>query len=168
MMQFDNAITRVFHDEHLQTIGLLDELDAALAKAGKRPPPAPLDEPMARLLNSVIAFVDSELQSHFQFEEESLFPLLAESGDEGIAELLTEEHESIRPVGREVAEMARQARVEGFQEADWQRFRQGSLELIERLTAHIQKEEMGLLPMLDSLIDADEDTTLNETYLTLR
>ena len=37
-------------------------------------------------------------------------------------------------------------------------------ELIERLLAHIQKEEMALLPMLEELLDPQTDFELSENY----
>ncbi len=42
--------------------------------------------------------------------------------------------------------------------------KRGALELVERLVAHIQKETMALLPMLEDLLDEDSDRELAFAY----
>jgi len=42
--------------------------------------------------------------------------------------------------------------------------RRSALELIERQVAHIQKETMGLLPMLEDLLDEQTDRELALAY----
>jgi hypothetical protein len=39
-----------------------------------------------------------------------------------------------------------------------------ALDMIERQVAHIQKETMALLPMLDDLLDDDDDRELAFAY----
>ena len=41
-----------------------------------------------------------------------------------------------------------------------------TLELVERQVAHIQKETMALLPLLDDLLDAETDGQLALEYAT--
>jgi len=53
---------------------------------------------------------------------------------------------------------------DGFDPVGWDRFRDLSAELIERMFAHIQKEEMALLPMLDDLLEAQDDMELAAAY----
>ena len=43
-------------------------------------------------------------------------------------------------------------------------FRRGALEIVERQVAHIQKETMALLPMLDDLLDEETDRELAFAY----
>ena len=64
--------------------------------------------------------------------------------------------------------MAKSARQDGFTDASWLQFRQSGVELIERMISHIQKEEMALLPMLEDIIDEDEDADLMMTYSEMR
>jgi hypothetical protein len=48
--------------------------------------------------------------------------------------------------------------------AGWSTLRRSALELAERQVAHIQKEEMSLLPLLEDLIDEDTDRELALAY----
>lgn len=168
MMMLDAQITRVFHDEHLQTIGFLETLDAVLSHGKDEAPATPMDDRLSRVLAALIALMDIELDTHFRFEEEALFPLLIAAGDADITELLTEEHNTIAPIGHSLSELAHQARSAGFSTETWSQFRQQALEFSERLVSHIQKEEMGLLPMLDTLVDEKQDAALSDAYLMLR
>lgn len=167
MMQLDSQITRSFHDEHLKTISILERFEAELARHGLDVPPVTNNSDLNTLLGDICVLMETELGTHFGFEEDSLFPLLIAAGDAGIAELLTEEHETILPVGERLCELAKAGKMTGFDKASWNEFRQLGMEVIERLISHIQKEEMGLLPMLDNLIDEEMDIELSDSYAML-
>jgi DUF438 domain-containing protein len=64
--------------------------------------------------------------------------------------------------------MAKTARADGFSDAAWTAFRQSGVELIERMISHIQKEEMALLPMLEDIVEEDEDAELMMAYSEMR
>ncbi len=78
--------------------------------------------------------------------------------------LLKEEHETIVPVCEQLITHIKQALTGGFSNESWNVSRLLALELVERLVSHIQKEEMGMLPMIDSLLDEDQDTELSNSY----
>ncbi|MEN9398357.1 MAG: hypothetical protein RLZ81_2887, partial [Pseudomonadota bacterium] len=48
--------------------------------------------------------------------------------------------------------------------AGWDALKRGALELVERQVAHIQKEEMALLPLLEDLLDDETDRQLAFDY----
>jgi hemerythrin-like domain-containing protein len=108
--------------------------------------------------------VEAEVQRHFAFEENSLFAYLDAIGDEAIGAHLTDEHSAIRPIGVTLARLARQASSQGFDEARWEEFRRLGQELCERMLAHVQKEEMALLPLLEENMDADTEARLYQEY----
>ena len=108
--------------------------------------------------------LEHDIDRHFVFEEQELFPRLIEAGDGGIAGLLTEEHEAIRAVAAELLPLARAAPAAGLDVAGWEALKRGVLELVERLVSHIQKEEMALLPLLDDLLDDETDRQLAFAY----
>jgi hypothetical protein len=85
-------------------------------------------------------------------------------GDEAIGAHLTDEHTAMRPLGIRVAELARTARAEGFNENGWAEFRRLGEELCERMLAHVQKEEMALLPLIDESMDAETEQRLHDEY----
>lgn len=162
-MDFRRGICRTLHDEHVGTIEVMDGLEDLLAR-GRRGVPD-LDQPATRaLLGSLAQLVEHEVHRHFSFEESELFSRLAEKGDAAIGEHLTEEHRAILPVGERVAGLARAAIANGMSEAGWEDFRSLAAELIERMLAHIQKEEMALLPLLEDTLEAGEDLELVTSY----
>jgi hemerythrin-like domain-containing protein len=61
--------------------------------------------------------------------------------------------------------VAREAASRGFDEARWAEFRRLSQEFCERVIAHVQKEEMALLPLLEETMDADAEMQLYEEYV---
>ena len=146
-MELHRHISRRLHEEHEATLALWSRLEASAA-ANR------LD---AALLRSAAAALAEELDRHFAFEEEELFPRLAAAGEADIGELLAEEHATIRAAGREFIALAKG-------DAADPRLRALGLELAERLIAHVQKEEMSLLPSLDDLLDEETDGELISTY----
>lgn len=167
-MDIESETSRKLHDEHMIVMAFLERLGARLAalKAGELPEAE--DRSIAGLLTDLTSIVESELAPHFRFEEEALFPLLRVSGAADMTELLTEEHDVILPLAHELCELARSFPRLGYTQESWSRFRRGGMEFVERLTAHIDKEEMGLVPMLDTLVDEDKDSVLINVYATMR
>lgn len=163
-MEPNRQITRMLHDEHVATLDLLARLEADLLHAHRKAPPDPTDPAGAKVLRDLATAVEGEISGHFAFEEEALFPLMVEFGDDGMAGLFIEEHEVILPLGRRVAGLARAALDHGVDEGEWQTFRQLGSELFERMISHIQKEEVGLLPLLDDIIDDEADMELATRY----
>lgn len=148
-------VSRALDDEHRTSLSQLERFERAL---GGR------DAELTALARPLLAQIDSDVEKHFRFEEEELFPRLRDAGDDDIATLLADEHEDIRALSTELRPLL-QALAEGGlaagQRADLKRL---GLELIERMVAHIQKETMGLLPMLEDLLDDDTDRELALAY----
>lgn len=155
-MNFLRQVSRLLDDEHRSSIALLDRVGHALSSNDATALQA-LATPLQRQL-------EHEIGHHFGFEEAELFPRMAEAGDEDLAALLTEEHETLRAVAAELQPLARQladGSLPAPQRATLQRL---ALELVERQVAHIQKETMALLPMLDDLLDEETDRQLAFAY----
>src|SRR5512134_1087164 len=104
-MDFSRHISRRLHEEHEATLALWGRLEQALAMRGSRPP----TEEDLRLLRDCAAQLADEVTRHFAFEEAELFPRLAAAGEGDIAELLAEEHETIRAAARQFGEQAQDA-----------------------------------------------------------
>lgn len=159
-MDFRRHVSRALHEDHLATIALLERLETLLGRQRPRRPPPPADADAARLLKELIAALETEIGPHFAFEEASIFPLLAEAGDGEMAAYLLEEHQAILPLAHRLVEIAKSARAAEFAAEAWTQFHATGAELIERLVSHVQKEEMGLLPALDDLLDEEADGRL--------
>lgn len=162
-MNFTRRTAQLLHEDHQATIQVIEALDQMIAKARKNAPDLS-DPSVNKALKAATRAIEEEISSHFAFEENELFTRLEEMGDVGIGTHLREEHAAILPLGSEVSRRAAQALENGFSAAEWAEFRSYAGELIERMFAHIQKEEMALLPMLDDLLDSETDMELASTY----
>ncbi len=159
-MEMRRHISRALHEDHLATIAILDGLEALLGRHGRSQPPQHPNADNAQLLQRLIRAVEVEIGPHFAFEEDSVFPLLAEVGRQEMGAFLIDEHHAILLLARRLLDIAKSARDIGFAVEDWTKFHDVGGELIERLLSHIQKEEMGLLPALDDLLDEEADGRL--------
>jgi hemerythrin-like domain-containing protein len=160
---FSRRVCQALHEEHRATIGLAERIGALLDRH-RRSRPDPADGPTQRLLNEIAAAMDADVARHFDFEEAELFAHLAAAGDVAIGAHLTDEHEIMRPLGQELAGLARTAAAGGFDEARWQDFRRVSEQLCNRMLEHVQKEEMVLLPLLEESLDSETDARLHASY----
>jgi len=155
-------VTRALDDEHRANLTLLARVEDVFA----RPPSqrVMLDPDVARLAGTFGQHMETEMTRHFDFEERELFPRMIDAGDGGMAALLVEEHDAIRAVADEILPLARAAANGTLDAAGWQGLQRGSLELVERMISHIQKETMALLPLLDNLLDDETDRELAFAY----
>ncbi|MCB1366489.1 MAG: hemerythrin domain-containing protein [Rhodobacteraceae bacterium] len=159
-MSFTYRTPQLLQEDHQTTLDVIERLDALLAKA-RRSPPDVNDATVRSTLKKAAEAIGAEVEFHFKFEEDELFPRLEEAGDVGIGMHLREEHAALLPLGLAIAKGAGEAIDSGFTQAGWDDFRDKAGELIERMLAHIQKEEMALLPMLDELLDDESDMELS-------
>jgi hemerythrin-like domain-containing protein len=160
-MTFDRQVSRVLDDEHranLELLGRVEQAFARLPRAGAR------DAGLAQLCGAFARHVEQDIGRHFDFEEAELFPRMADSGDGDMADLLREEHSSIRAVAGEVLPLARAAAAGTLDDAGWRTLSRAALEMVERQVAHIQKETMALLPLLEDLLDEELDRELAFAY----
>jgi hemerythrin-like domain-containing protein len=164
MMSYSNRISQTLHEEHRATVALVERLENLIARHARGSLPNISDSGVAQLLSDLSTSVQSEVERHFDFEEAHLFPFLDAIGDGPIGAHLTDEHASMRPLGVRVATMAREAAAGGFDQAKWDLFRRLGQELCERMLAHIQKEEMALLPLIEENMDSDTEMRLYEEY----
>jgi hemerythrin-like domain-containing protein len=163
-MSFTNRISQALHEEHRATIALMERLEQLMGRF-RRNAPNSHDAAVAALLRDLTSGVEAEVQRHFAFEEERLFPYLGAIGDEAIGAHLTDEHTVMRPIGARLARMAREASASGFDKSTWEEFQRVGQELCDRMLAHVQKEEMALLPLLEDNMDAETEAQLVGEYL---
>jgi len=150
-MFFNRQTSLRLHEEHLATVQLWGRLEQAMASRLA-------DEEILSLCRQCAAALADEVARHFEFEERELFPRLAAAGEGDIAALLAEEHGTIRQAAATFAADLKSAA--GVPPA----LRALALELAERLVAHVQKEEMALLPALEDLLDEETDRELSLAY----
>ena len=164
-MSFTNRISQALHEEHRATVALMERLEQLIARYRRGGPPDTRDGAVAKLLSDLSTGVEDEVQRHFGFEEDRLFAYLSAIGDEAIGTHLTDEHSVMRPIGVRVAGLAREAATTGFDGPKWQEFCRVGQELCERMLAHVQKEEMALLPLIEESMDPETEARLVQEYL---
>lgn len=157
-MTFTRQVSRQLDDEHRSSIDLLDRVGNALASGDA----VALD----KLATPLLRQLEHEIGHHFGFEEGELFPRMMEAGDGDLASLLAEEHGTIRMVADELRPLAEQLAAGSLAQEQRPTLIRLAKELVERQVAHIQKETMALLPLLEDLLDDDTDRELAFTYAT--
>ena len=163
-MNFSNRISQTLHDEHCATVALMERIEHLLTRHGRGNRPDANDRAVAQLLNEVAPAIEADIERHFTFEENRLFPYLDAAGASAIGAHLTEEHAAIRPLGLRLAALSRAA-IAGFDEASWDEFRKIGQEFCDRLTAHAHKEDMALLPLLEDTMDPETEAKLYDEYV---
>ena len=161
-MSFQRQVSQALDNDHRANLDLLGRMELAFARAGRGRMAGNAD--LTRLAAELARQLDQDVGTHFDFEERELFPRLADAGEGDIAALLAEEHAAIRAVAADVLPLARTAAAATLDEAGWDALKRTLAELIERQVAHIQKESMALLPMLEDLLDEDADRELAMAY----
>lgn len=161
-MNFSSQTSHTLHEEHRANLDLLGRAEQALARAPRGE--GPRDPDLIKLIAALARNLEQDIDRHFGFEERELFPRMSEAGDGEIAMLLIEEHEAIRAVAEELLPLTRAATDGTLDGAGWDALKRGALEMVERQVAHIQKEEMALLPLLDDLLDEETDRQLAFDY----
>jgi hemerythrin-like domain-containing protein len=163
-MEFTHAISRIMHEEHMAVLALLDRIEQLLnANLGAEPPDATAGD-VRLLLGTMKAEITTEIKLHFAFEEEHLFPMFEAAGAGDMNNILIQEHQTLMPLGLGLADKAGQAAIDGFDADSWAKFKTSSGQFIDGLRSHVAKEEMGMVPLLDDLIDQDQDSCLVATY----
>lgn len=152
-------LAEILHNEHQRTLVVLDKLDGWRGKDM----PADINQ-IAELLNDLVEVAESDINQHYAFEEDHLFPILKVNGAEFMTNMLQGEHTIIRPIAQEVSELAQTALKDGFTPDTWARFQERSFEFIGHETFHIQKEEMGLINALNMMLSPEVEAPLIELY----
>ena len=158
-MDHRSLVSRTLDDEHRANLALLDRVEQAFGRMRSRGSDA-----LRTLAGALARQVEQDIGRHFAFEERELFPRMTDAGDGDMAALLAEEHASIRAVADELLPLARAAEEGTLDTAGWDALARGALEIAERQVAHIQKESMALLPLLDDLLDENDDRELAFAY----
>ncbi|MBP6251356.1 MAG: hemerythrin domain-containing protein, partial [Rubrivivax sp.] len=109
-MSFSRQVSQALDDEHRANLELLGRAERVFART---------DDPEAQALaGQLVRQLEHEIDRHFGFEENELFPRMADAGDGDLAEMLREEHDTIRAVAEELLPLARAAAAGTLAAAD--------------------------------------------------
>jgi len=163
-MDIQRQTCRRLHEEHEAVFELLRRLQRALASSSVDQAPDLLDPAWSALRRDVRSGLEHEVARHFDFEERSLFPLLAEAGEGDLVDLLNTDHKTIREVTAPLLEFLGKGEGRTLDASDWPSFRRLGLELCDRLSEHALKEEQAMLPALESTLTEGQDLELFALY----
>jgi len=163
-MELQRQTCRRLHEEHEAVFELLRRLQRALANSQAHAAPDFFDPAWSALFRAVRAGLEFEVARHFDFEERSLFPLLAEAGDGDLVELLNEDHKVIREVTAPLLELLGKWQRRDLDAPGWHSLRRLGLELCDSLADHALKEEQAMLPVLENMLSEDQDRELFAAY----
>ena len=168
MLHLASQTGQLLHDDHMATIEMLRRLDTLLSQHSIKKVPDLASPNIRAIFSDTRSILEREMGRHFGFEEEHLFPRLVDLGQSCMTNLLKAEHRAILPVAEDVARLMGEALAAStMSDCGWRQLRERAEELIEREANHIQKEEMGLLTAIASLVDADEDARLAAAFRAL-
>jgi hemerythrin-like domain-containing protein len=161
-MSAARQVSQTLDTEHRSSLDLLGRVEASFARLSRKG--GALDPDFIKLAAGFARLIEQDITRHFDFEERELFPRMAQAGEGDIAELLKEEHDAIRAVAAEILPLVHAAAAANLDDAGFAALKRGALEMVERQVAHIQKETMALLPLLDDLLDLEADRELAFAY----
>ena len=165
-MNFTNRISQTLHDEHGATVALMERLEQLLARGRRAGPPDTADGSVARLLSDLSTGLENDVDRHFIFEEDHVFNYLGgrrryrylRASDKRASNHASACREG-RRIGAHSLEQRFYARKLGGVYVAWAR-NSGDLML-----AHVQKEEMALLPVLEENMDSETEARLYQEYV---
>lgn len=161
-MSHDALLSELLHREHLETLAVAGELEARVDD--RRAGPIKIGDDDRSQLQALIRIADVDIGRHYRFEEEVLFPKLAAAGLGPMIEVLVMEHDAVRAIVGPLRAAAEAALAVGFTQETWATFREGVFDLINSVSFHIQKEELGVIRQLATVLGADADRELGRLY----
>jgi iron-sulfur cluster repair protein YtfE (RIC family) len=157
------AISELLHREHLHTLAVAGDLEARAEN--RRAGPIDVAQPRDRArLEALVAVIDEDVLRHYRFEEEVLFPRLVEAGLGPMVDVLVMEHDAVRAIALPLRAAADAALAGAFTAESWQPFRDGLFDLVNSVSFHIQKEELGVIRQLRTVLGADAERELGTLY----
>ena len=164
MIGSSSEVGRMLHQEHLDTLAAMNMLEELIHGKFRDRPLDVSQETARQQLGKLIAAIDHDIDRHFRFEEQHLFPVLDQAGFGDMTAMLIQEHNAIRSFAERLRLIAARALEDAFDKATWREFRETGMDLVPSVMFHIQKEEMGVIRGLDVLLDAATDKELAEQY----
>lgn len=163
-MARSSKLGQLLHEEHFHIVMLFCDLENRVGgTAGKKPLDPANDDDRGQLAD-LISALDGVVR-HNAFEEKELFPLLCTSGAADLAEMLVDEHMVMVPLVQRLRRLAGELLEGGVDAGKWRQFCQAASEFTAQILAHLQKEELGVVQVIDSLLDHREADALAHRYL---
>lgn len=159
-----SALAEILHQEHVTTVTALNVLEERVFGNAKNKPIDAMTAVGRAELQALLDVIEHDINQHFRFEEERLFPVLITRGYGELANLLRQEHDAIRALIASLEAAAVPALMRGFDQESWKAYREAGMDLIPSVMFHIQKEETAVIERLSIFLPAEADGALAEEY----
>jgi len=159
-----SATALMLHDDHMEKLRFANNLNQIIAKYDGASAPDPGDRQVTALGAEVKAHFGRLPDPHFAFEEDILFPILAENGAGDLQEMLCAEHRDIEAAGVDLLKSITQGLDLGFDRDSWAEFRTRVMALVPLMTDHIEKEEAAFPDLIADALDPDDDRQIAMDY----
>ena len=163
-MEGTGKLGRALHEEHFWTLVVMTGLEERVTNGGAETPldpRVPADREQLEELRTVL----QDMMRHHAFEEAVLFPALWSRGAQDITVLFTRDHATIGPLTKRVRNDTEDLLAGGADDALWERFKEGVLDLAAQVMVHLQKEELAIVRRLGSMLGERLDHELAERFL---
>lgn len=162
-----SALGAFIHEEHQQTLHMLNALDERVRDRERARPLARDAADDGSLIEQLIARIDALIFRHFAIEETLLFPLVQDALGMDIVIMLMREHEAVGSLASAVLAAASPAACRPLTGDEWSAFRESAAAFIDQETFHIQKEEALIVNRLPELLDSREDAAAADAYVAI-
>lgn len=154
----------ILHRDHLRTLETMNTLEQRIMGPGRARPLALDDADDQALLAAIVAMLDEDIDRHFAFEEQVLFPELEKKHAGEVTRALVQEHDAVRTLAAVLRDITERARRQTLDATAWGEFRYAAMDLVPSVLFHIQKEEMTVIRQLRVLLPPEIDTELAKRY----
>lgn len=163
-MAQESPTGEILHQDHLRTLETMNTLEQRIMGPGKACPLSVDDADDQALLATIIAMLDEDIDRHFAFEEQVLFPELDKRHVGEVTQALIQEHDAVRSLAAALRDIAERARRETLDAEAWGAFRYAAMDLVPSVLFHIQKEEMTVIRQLRVLLPVEIDQDLAQRH----
>ncbi len=158
-----SRLGQVLHEEHFHIVMLFCDLENRVTGPAAQQPLDPSSAEDRQQLEQLMLALDGVIR-HNAFEEKELFPLLCRGGAAEMVEMLEDEHLVMVPLVQRLRASAADILDAGMDARKWRRFCEAAREFTQQILLHLQKEELGIVRVLDTLLDRSEELRLVHRY----
>ena len=158
-----SKLGQMLHEEHFHIVMLFCDLENRVTGSAAQQPLDPKQPDDRQQLERLIVALNGVVR-HNAFEEKELFPLLCRGGAVDMVEMLEDEHLVMVPLVKRLRRCAADILDSGADAPKWQCFCAAAQEFTQQILLHLQKEELGIVQVLDTLLDRNEELRLVHRY----
>jgi hemerythrin-like domain-containing protein len=158
-----SKLGQVLHEEHFHIVMLFCDLENRVTGAAAQQPLDPAQPDDRQQLERLIVELDGVVR-HNAFEEKELFPLLCRGGAADLVEMLEDEHLVMVPLVQRLRGYVVDILDGGVDAPKWRCFCAAAQEFTQQILLHLQKEELSIVQVLDTLLDRNEELRLVHRY----